>query len=967
MKKNSSRIFKGILAASAAIGVFATVPSAVSAAGEIKYTVETKDIHTINESAEGTTKVDFVTNPNNGPILGILHNTDGTDGKNKYILEEVDGDYTYAFKDMNKNGSLDAYEDWRLDVDTRAEALANYLVTTDPDGIKKIAGLMLFSSHESNSKAGLTQSQKKYLTDSYVRNITDAAGNDVSDSVGWTNAMQAFVETSDFNVPVDFSSDPRSTAGSGDLYSSAAEGSDISAWPSNLGMAATFSTEHMYNFAKATSAEYRAMGIVTALGPQIDLATEPRWLRVGGTFGENTALATAMAQAYVDGSQSSYDGAGNDLGWGSDSINAMIKHFPGDGAGEGGRESHTAAGKYAVYPGGNYDEHLLPFTEGGMKLNGKTGSATAVMTSYSIGVDADGNSQFGDQLVGSAYNIAKMSLLRDTDKIGFDGVVCTDWGVTSFGGFGMAWGAEALSTADRHYEILMAGTDMFGGNNNAEPIVLSYNRMVSEKGKAWADNRFATSAKRLIKLTMQPGMFENPYLDVAASEASAGNAEKMQAGYNAQLDSIVMLKNADNTIQAAANNEKDPKSMKVYIPMVYTKEQPGIFGSTPAGWAPSMNLDVARSIYGEVITDNGNDTDGYTVPDLTGVDKVIVGIRSPMNGGLFSNTGRYTKDDGSYGYYPLSLQYGDYVADGENVRKESIAGDTLDDGSKENRSYYGETSRLINSHDLDIVLNAVEAVEKTGKDIPIVVAMNASGPAIVSEFEDKVDAIVVGFSVSDAAIHDVINGNHEPKGLLPMQFPRDMDTVEANLEDVGEDVIPYLDTQGNTYDVAYGLNWAGLIDDDRVATYNPSRPTTLIDKLVINANNFKLNNDEASKVTAEILIKKAGANAKWTKTRARANEPVDISVDAAQVAAIKKAGKAGGEFDVTFTATSGSTKETITVKGVVAAGSSASTSTGAGSGTNTGDTTDFGGYAMAGILAFLVAAGILAKRKRARV
>ena len=103
----------------------------------------------------------------------------------------------------------------------------------------------------------------------------------------------------------------------------------------------------MYNFAKASSAEYRALGIVTALGPQIDLATEPRWLRVGGTFGENTKLSTDMAQAYVDGSQSTYVN-GEDQGWGKDSINCMIKHFPGDGAGEGGRESHTRAGKYAA-------------------------------------------------------------------------------------------------------------------------------------------------------------------------------------------------------------------------------------------------------------------------------------------------------------------------------------------------------------------------------------------------------------------------------------------------------------------------------------------------------------------------------------------------------------------------------------------------------------------------------------------
>ena len=396
-------------------------------------------------------------------------------GKTALLSENIDGK-EYAFKDMNLNGEIDDYERWYLDAETRAQDLADALVAEGEDGIAKIAGLMLFSSHEGNSAAGLTDSQKDYLTNSYVRNITDAAGNDVEDSVRWVNAMQEYVEISDFNVPVDFSSDPRSTAGSGDLYSDNVSSgvTDISKWPSNIGLAATFDTEHMYNFAKASSAEYRALGIVTALGPQIDLATEPRWLRVGGTFGENTKLSTDMAQAYVDGSQSTYVN-GEDQGWGKDSINCMIKHFPGDGAGEGGRESHTRAGKYAVYPGGNFEEHLTPFAQGGLKLKGKTGAATAVMTSYSIGINADG-SALGGERVGSAYSKSKMSILRD--DLGFDGVVCTDWGVTStppeqlaLGGLGMAWGMENATDNERHLAILDAGGDMFGGNNDNKPIV----------------------------------------------------------------------------------------------------------------------------------------------------------------------------------------------------------------------------------------------------------------------------------------------------------------------------------------------------------------------------------------------------------------------------------------------------------------------------------------------------------------
>ncbi|MFV0396220.1 MAG: glycoside hydrolase family 3 N-terminal domain-containing protein [Coprobacillaceae bacterium] len=961
-----TKVVAGVMTAGTVLSLM--TPTAIHA-DDTTYSVVTKtDMYSVEQSTQVPLSVDYVTNPNGGPTLGLVHIDGNSDGKNDYLLEEVDGIYTYAFKDMNKNGALDPYEDWRLSVDDRAEDLASSLAFDTSgdgkDGIRKIAGLMLFSSHETNSANGLTTSQEGYLNSNYVRNITDAAGNNVKDSVGWVNAMQAYVETeTDFNVPVDFSSDPRSTAGSGDLYSGEAENSDISAWPSNIGMAATFDTDHMYNFAKATSAEYRALGIVTALGPQIDLATEPRWLRTGGTFGENTLLATDMAQAYVDGSQSTYAADGTDLGWGEDSINCMIKHFPGDGAGEGGRESHTASGKYAVYPGNNFDEHLIPFTEGGLKLNGETGSATAVMTSYSIGIDAEGNA-LGGERVGSAYSSYKMDILRN--DLEFDGVVCTDWGVTSdpASGFGMAWGVDGTTVAEKHYMILMAGSDMFGGNNAIAPIVDAFDMMVADSamGEQAARERFAESAERLIKLTMEPGLFENPYLDLDNSLAVAGSTEKVTNGYNAQLDSIVMLKNANNTIQDVANGEKQPSEMTVYIPYTYTEEQPGIWGNTPAAWSPSMSLEVAESIYGTVITDDltyggsGEITNATPPADLSGVDKVIVGMRSPINGGLFSNTGRYTKEDGSFGYYPLSLQYGEYTADGDNVRTESIAGDT-----GENRSYYGETSRLLNPYDLTAVLNSVAAVVATGKDIPVVVAMNASGPAIVSEFEDKVDAIVVGFSVSDSAVFEVINGEHEARGLLPMQFPANMDTVEANQEDVAGDLVCYKDTEGNTYDVAYGLNWDGIIDDARVAKYNADRPTTNPDVTVtISPDKAEVKQGGTLQFTASVESKaRLDTSVTWTVEGATSS---NTKVSADGLLTVGEDETVGSVISVVASSAanpSTSAKATITI----AKKDTSTTGTGTGNGsgtvtspTSTGDNTNSNGYLIALVASMALAA-----------
>ena len=162
---------------------------------------------------------------------------------------------------------------------------------------------------------------------------------------------------------------------------------------------------------------------------------------------------------------------------------------------------------------------------------------------------------------------------------------------------------------------------------------------------------------------------------------------------------------------------------------------------------------------------------------------------------------------------PLSLQYRPYVADGANVRRTSISGDILEDGTVENRSYFGNTAFLTNEADLDAFERAVAAVEASGLDIPVITALKAVNPTIPAEFEAGSDAILVSFGTSDQALIEVALGMYEPAGRLPIQFPANMDTVEAQFEDVAKDVTPYTDASGNTYDYGFGLSWSGPIAD----------------------------------------------------------------------------------------------------------------------------------------------------------
>ncbi|SBV97052.1 Glycoside hydrolase family 3 domain protein [uncultured Eubacteriales bacterium] len=716
----------------------------------------------------------------------------------------------YAFKDLNKNGKLDGYEDWRQDGDARTADIASQMTVED------VAGLMLYSAHQRDTTATLTEDQISFL-DMGLRSVLNAAAaNPTADQAEWANAMQAYVEGMGLGIPVGISTDPRSTG--------------VSVWPGNFALASTFDPSIALEAANQLAKEYRAMGIGTLLGPQTDLSSEPRWSRVNGTYGDDPALSRDMAQAAVSGSQSTFDAGGADQGWGAESVLAMIKHWPGDGPGESGRESHNFWGKYNVYPGSSFETHLIPFVDGGFNLtDSSTGSAAAVMSSYSIAWDED--ETYGE-LVGSAYSEYKIGLLRET--YGFNGIICTDWGILADGT--KTWGVDDLTPGERFYKALMAGVDQLGGFNDPAPILDAYEIGIDEIGEDAILARFQESGARLVRGFFLVGLFDNPYVSVSAAKEIVGNKEAQAAGMAAQQKSVIMLKNEGNTIKAAAGGDKPT----VYIPMMYTPESVNNSGDVvPGAWTLPVDLKDANQ-YFNVVTDKLKDTftgtpdkDGKATPayediiraskaELADCDYALAIVKNPQNGG---NNGGYDKTTSTY--VPISLQWGTYTANGVSVRSESLAGDMVDTEiadpygvqkvqAKENRSYYGQSFTATNTTDLDAILYAADNMPETGK---VVVAVNAGNPFIPAEFEAKADAILTGFGVNNKLFLGALAGEFEPTGLLPIQLPADMDAVETQLEDVPRDTKCYVDAAGNTYDFAFGLNWGGVIDDARTAKY----------------------------------------------------------------------------------------------------------------------------------------------------
>ncbi len=727
----------------------------------------------------------FIKNPS-GPILGVAD----------VPVLTVDG---LHFKDMERTGNLLPYEDWRLPAKERARDLASRL------SVEEIAGLMMYSAHQmvpslpggpfsatyngkSFEESGaepweMTDAQKKFLSEDHVRHVLAMYMQNGEIAARWNNEMQAFCEALPHALPVNISSDPRHSASKA-AAEFKSEAADTSKWPDGMAMAATFDPELCKAFGRIVAKEYRALGIATALGPQIDVGTEPRWLRVEDTYGACPELVTDMARAYCDGLQTDPDTPGDCEGWGAGSVSAMVKHWPGGGPCEGGRDAHYPFGKFAVYPGGKLDEHLKPFLEGAFNLEGPTDRAAAVMPYYTVswGVDPSG------QNVGNSYSAYIIKdLLRE--KYGYDGVVCTDWGITqdpnekidSFGS--RCYGCENMTEAQRHLRILENGVDQFGGNNDIEPILEAYRLGCEKHGEKAMRERFERSAVRLLLNSFRCGLFENPYLDPEESVETLGCKEFCEAGFAAQLKSVVMVK----------NNGALPISgrKKVYVPGRTIGERKNFF----RGMMQAQSLAGADS--------KGVEEFFEWVDSPAEADFALCFIESPISDGYSEETG----------YRPIMLQYRPYTADA--ARKESIAGgDFREDFA--NRSYYGKSNRAANEGDLDLVLNTRAAMP----DKPVIVVVRMHNPCVLEEIEPYADAILVDFGVQEKAVLTLVSGMAQPQGLLPVQLPANMETVERHGEDTPLDYLPYKDSHGNVYDFGFGMNWDGPIHDERNARYH---------------------------------------------------------------------------------------------------------------------------------------------------
>lgn len=518
----------------------------------------------------------------------------------------------FEFKDLNKNGKLDSYEDWRLPNETRVKDLISQMTLEEKIGFMLISTTRMEGDYAFQQDAPKVEIKSGFNEEDLVQNInmfskkplpvpvmsavgtTKAvtqynlrhfilrANTSAKNLAEWSNNLQRLCESSRLGIPAIVASNPRNHI-TIDASIGLSVGTTIfSKWPGELGLAAMRDLELTREFADIARQEWAAVGLRKGYMYMADLATEPRWQRVEGTFGENADLAASMIREITLGFQK------NKLGTGS--VALTTKHFPGGGPQVDGQDPHFVWGQDQHYPGNMFQYHLKPFQAA---IDAGT---SAIMPYYAKPI----NTQY--EAVAFAYNKAIINdLLRG--KMGFKGIINSDTGPIEM----MPWGVENLTILERYQKAIDCGVDLFSGTGDPTLLLQTVKKgMVSE-------SRINQSIERLLTEKFDLGLFENPYVDVSYAEKTVGKGEFQKRGDLAFRKSIVLLRNEAKLLPIK-------KGTKVYLESLYNNSK----ANTPISVSLTNELGIEF------------------VKDKKDADLVVLWL-TPTSGSLFSSTGSEIK------------------------------------------------------------------------------------------------------------------------------------------------------------------------------------------------------------------------------------------------------------------------------------------------------------------------------------
>ncbi len=627
------------------------------------------------------------------------------------------------FKDLNKNGELDPYEDWRLPDSSRIADLLGQMTLEEKVGLlfhPNIAvpadGVVKYDFTEEEKAAmanagnetyagpigpggqgpaggGMPMGQmrrtataKSFIEEKHFRNILNNGVAPVREFASWSNKMQEIAEATRLGIPIMFSTDPRHGATLGAHVSGTQY---FSQWPSKegqVGISSAHDTVIMKKFGEVVAEEYRAVGLHMILGPQIDVMTEPRWSRNMGCFSEDADLTSGMLAAFMDGAQ------GKDVG--PEKILVHLKHWPGAGPHKDG------TGQWLTYPGNNFDYHLIPWKKGIEK------GALAAMGYYS--------GTFYDSLnVNYSYHVSTEILYN---QLGFKGAICTDWGVVGRGPLKPSLQGKT-TLKDNMEMIINAGVDQMGSETNNQLVL----ELVKE-GRV-SEERINQAAGRILQWHFILGLFENPYVDPEAATKIVRSEKNQKLGYEAQLKSIVLLVN-EGVLPAAEN-------IKIYVE--------GIDKEIAAGYA--------------TVVDDPGKADLILVRTTTEEERSFQGFGGGMPGA------------------------GPRPGQANAPRPQMNAAQAA-------AAMNPFAPREVNIDFPAKKWANIKTLARTGK--PVVVAFNPTGSSCVlpADLRNVAKGVIMIFDALDNALLDIVFGKFKPVGKLTFEIPSSMDAVKKQLEDL---------------------------------------------------------------------------------------------------------------------------------------------------------------------------------------
>ncbi|MGD9365865.1 MAG: glycoside hydrolase family 3 N-terminal domain-containing protein [Desulfobacteraceae bacterium] len=667
----------------------------------------------------------------------------------------------HAFKDSNGNGMLEPYEDWRRSPLNRAKDLIARMTVEEKIGL--LVEFWDFGTPAVDSKGDAVVSadvvaavEEDHIRYSICRwpDDVDAAG-----TATYYNAIQELCEATPLGIPAVIFSDPVHQAGNNETseaYVGANNAEALSDYPYPIAFAAINDKRLIKKIAAEHAAEYRACGVRALLGPMADLATEPMWARVYDTYGTDGAATGMRAKAYIQGLQGAKKGVNPFTG-----VAATLKHFPGAGADEGGMDSHTEPGRFNVYPGDNFKEHLKS-----MKIALKANPA-CVMPCYSIFEDVVYKGRAFEQ-VGSAHaKTIMLDLLRG--KLGWNGMVTSDWGAVG----SRAWGLVNFGKTDE--EILASFVDA-GGHQVGQGAVAQWKSAYAQ-GLVSEEN-ISRSALKVLEVAFKVGAFENPYAD--PMKANRIIASHHRSAVNCQLKAMTLLKNQDFVLPVKSDQGVGDASIQVYFDTIYEDSDTDT-GTNFLSDYLSM-LSAATGLPYE------------TAGSLAGADVAVIRI-SARRGNYFGGNGGVpiSFSDQAYGY--------NQAIDGPDetipyVRMFPFPPFQSPDPSLDEAQ--GELAKIQDAIDAKAI----------NPNLKIIVVMFTPRPAVVTEFLDDIDALLCEFGADDVTVFDMVfqarSDHHksgttflidsvrpaprlEPKGRLPWNFPSSQEAVYNQYEDVPND------------------------------------------------------------------------------------------------------------------------------------------------------------------------------------